>query len=82
MGLWALFAFFSQFSETLQWRSGKLLGIYLAQWVLANARLGFGGPSQFFTGAKNLNFRQNFRQHSELAAYYSKTGRHMENLQQ
>ena len=51
-------------------------------WVLTNARLSFWGPSPMFTGTKNLNFRQNFRQYSELAAYYSKTRRNMENLKQ
>jgi len=62
---------------------GNILGIYVAQLVLANAHLGFWGTLPIFLqGSKNLNFWQNFRQHSELAAYYSKTERYMENLKQ
>jgi len=41
-----------------------------------------GEHPHFFAGGKTLNFRQNFRQHLELAAYYSKTRRNMGNLKQ
>ena len=48
----------------------------------SNARLGFfGDPRDFLQGrgSKNVNFREKNRQHSELAAYYCKTGRNVEN---
>jgi len=57
---------------------GKLL-IYVDIWmVLNNTCLGFWGTLPSFTGAKNCNFGQNFRQGSQMAAYYSTTGRNME----
>ena len=59
---------------------GKIIRIYVAQGILINARLGFGGPSLVFPEGKKLNFRQNFRQDSELVTYYSATGRNIENL--
>jgi len=39
----------------------------------------FGGPFPIFTGAINLNFRQNFQQDLELAPYHSTTGKNMKN---
>jgi len=57
---------------------GQIIRIYVAHWVLTNACLSFWTTfPNFYKGQKKLNIRQNFRQHSELAAYYSKTGRNI-----
>jgi len=57
---------------------GEIIG------VLANACPGFGGPCPTFYGAvgKELQFWQIFWQGLELAAYYSTSGRNMENRKQ
>jgi len=54
--------------------------MYIAQVVLTNTRLGFGGslPSSLQV-AKNCNFGQIFRQ---VAAYRSSMGRNMGNRKQ
>ena len=54
-------------SEIRQWKSRKLLGIYVSQVIIANACLGFGHPPQFLGGeqkmvvlGKNLNMILNW----------------------
>jgi len=42
--------------------------------LLDTARIGFVGPSPIFTGDKNSNFEQRFRQDSQLAAYCFSSG--------
>jgi len=74
-----IFALFSSFSETCQWRSAKLLRIYVAQVVLMHI-LVLGDPAQFLQGGKNCNFGQNFRQGSQMLAYYSTTGKSKNNM--
>jgi len=56
----ALFDLSRYLSETSQWRSGKIIEIYVAQVVLTNARVGFGNPPPIFTRGKNCNFGKIF----------------------
>jgi len=78
------FCFVFLILRNLPMEIGQIIGIYVAHWFLTNTHvLVFGLPSPiFYKGQKNLNFWQHFRQHLELAAYYYKTGRNMENLKQ